>query len=124
MDLGVRGRRALVGGASKGLGLACAQALAAEGAEVILVSRSKENLDRAADSLPPGSTAHTIKARSEREGKSPAEIGEAITASLPQGRFQDPAELGALVAFLASEKASAITGAAIPAEGGMLKGIW
>ena len=44
MDLGIAGRTALVTGASTGLGLASAQALAAEGVRVALVSRSAEKL--------------------------------------------------------------------------------
>jgi len=48
MDLGLDGKRALVTGASSGLGLACAQALAAEGASVAIVSRSAERLAAAA----------------------------------------------------------------------------
>lgn len=48
MDLGLNGTRALVTAASRGLGRACAEALAAEGARVFLVSRDQERLARAA----------------------------------------------------------------------------
>jgi 3-oxoacyl-[acyl-carrier protein] reductase len=51
MDLGIAGRWALVGGASKGLGLGCAQALAAEGVNVLMVSRGREALETAATQL-------------------------------------------------------------------------
>ena len=51
MDLGLRTRRALVTGASSGLGLGCARALASEGVTVTLVARSQQRLDAAADSL-------------------------------------------------------------------------
>ncbi len=44
MDLGITGRTALVTGASTGLGLASARALAAEGVRVALVSRSGDKL--------------------------------------------------------------------------------
>jgi 3-oxoacyl-[acyl-carrier protein] reductase len=51
VDLGLRGRVAAVAGASSGLGLAIARALAAEGADVALAARSTERLDRAAAAL-------------------------------------------------------------------------
>lgn len=51
MDLSLVGKRALVTGASSGLGLGCAQALANEGAIVTLVARSQEKLDAAASTI-------------------------------------------------------------------------
>jgi len=47
MELNLRGRTALVTGASKGIGFASAEALAAEGVNVILVSRTQADLDAA-----------------------------------------------------------------------------
>ncbi|MBS0639051.1 MAG: short-chain dehydrogenase/reductase [Acetobacteraceae bacterium] len=47
MDLNLRGRTALITGASKGIGLASAEALVAEGVNVILVSRTQGDLDMA-----------------------------------------------------------------------------
>lgn len=51
MDLGIKGKWALVCGASKGLGLGCAQALSGEGANVVIVARGVSELERAAESL-------------------------------------------------------------------------
>ncbi|MCX7320845.1 MAG: 3-oxoacyl-ACP reductase, partial [Hyphomicrobiales bacterium] len=48
MDLGIKGRRALVCASSKGLGLGCAAALAAEGVHVTMTARGAEVLAAAA----------------------------------------------------------------------------
>jgi 3-oxoacyl-[acyl-carrier protein] reductase len=48
MDLGIKGKWALVCGASKGLGLGCAQALAGEGVNVVMVARGSEALEASA----------------------------------------------------------------------------
>ena len=58
MDLNLRGRTALITGASKGIGLASAECLAAEGVNVILVSRTQADLDAARGrGSPPGITS-------------------------------------------------------------------
>ena len=45
MDLGIQGRTALVAASSRGLGRACAEALAAEGVNVVINGTGKESLD-------------------------------------------------------------------------------
>ena len=45
MDLGIRGRKALLSGASRGLGKACALALAQEGVDVTIVARTRDVLE-------------------------------------------------------------------------------
>ena len=51
MDLGISGKKALVCGASAGLGYACAQALVREGVDVWIVARTEAPLQAAADRL-------------------------------------------------------------------------
>ncbi|MFW5641393.1 MAG: SDR family oxidoreductase [Roseicyclus sp.] len=51
MDMGIRGRRALLVGASKGIGRACAEALAAEGCALTLVARGAEALEATAEAI-------------------------------------------------------------------------
>ncbi len=51
MDLGLSGKRVLVTGASKGIGLAIAQVLAAEGCRVDIASRTRAALDAAAETI-------------------------------------------------------------------------
>ena len=51
MDLGLAGAAAVVTGGSKGMGLAIAQTLAADGARVAVMARGQEALDTAAESL-------------------------------------------------------------------------
>ncbi len=60
MDLGIKGRSALVCAASKGLGKGCAMALAREGVNVTLVARGAEALN---------ATAEEIRAADRRQGQ-------------------------------------------------------
>jgi 3-oxoacyl-[acyl-carrier protein] reductase len=51
MDLGIKGRNALVCAASKGLGKGCALALAREGVNLVITARGKEALEATADEI-------------------------------------------------------------------------
>ncbi|MBI3507784.1 MAG: SDR family NAD(P)-dependent oxidoreductase, partial [Proteobacteria bacterium] len=51
MDLGIKGRTAIVCAASKGLGRGCAQALAAEGVDLVINARGAETLEAVAADL-------------------------------------------------------------------------
>jgi NAD(P)-dependent dehydrogenase (short-subunit alcohol dehydrogenase family) len=51
MDLGLIGKRAMVTGASRGLGLAIAHELAAEGADLAICSRDEDGIQRAAEEV-------------------------------------------------------------------------
>jgi NAD(P)-dependent dehydrogenase (short-subunit alcohol dehydrogenase family) len=60
MDLQLKGKRALVTGGSRGIGLACARQLAREGCSVMLAARDAEALKAAAASLSEETGAHVI----------------------------------------------------------------
>lgn len=51
MDLGIEGKTALVCAASKGLGRGCAQALAAEGVNLVIVARTRATLEETAEEI-------------------------------------------------------------------------
>lgn len=61
--------------------------------------------------------------KAAREGRGVAEVSAESTASIPVGRYGDPQEYGDAVAFLASTRASYITGSVIRVDGGLIPSI-
>lgn len=61
--------------------------------------------------------------RARREGRSVEEVAAASAASIPVGRYGDPREYADVVAFLASERASYVSGSTIRVDGGLIPSI-
>jgi len=85
--------------------------------------------------LPPGITVNNVlpgytdterlstlgQAIADRNASSLEQVQDAWCASIPEGRMGTPAELGAVVAFLASPAAAYLRGTSIPVDGGRLR---
>lgn len=63
------------------------------------------------------------EAKAKREGRSVEEVAAESEASIPVGRYGKPEEYGAVVAFLASERAAYITGSVIRVDGGLIASV-
>jgi NAD(P)-dependent dehydrogenase (short-subunit alcohol dehydrogenase family) len=70
-----------------------------------------------ANAVSPGSTATPILDQSARLYGLPT--ADAFAAQQPLGRLLDPAEVAAVLVFLAGDGASAMTGAVVPVDGGL-----
>jgi SDR family mycofactocin-dependent oxidoreductase len=70
-----------------------------------------------ANAVSPGSTATPVLDESARLYDLPA--ADAFAAQQPLGRLLDPAEVAAVLVFLAGDGASAMTGAVVPVDGGL-----
>jgi len=99
MDLGIRGRRALLTGASKGIGRACAFAIAREAVELTLVARREGPLEETAEAIrrQTGATVATVAADiATEEGRARAlaacpdpDILLNNAGAMPPGDFRD-----------------------------------
>jgi len=60
----------------------------------------------------------------EKQGVSAAEVEERWAKQAPLGRVGQPEEFANVVVFLASERASYVTGVSIAVDGGIVKGVY
>ena len=84
MDFGIEGKWALVCGASKGLGLGCAQALVGEGVNLVINARAPDALHQAASQLI-AIGADRVSARGQN-GLKPQVLAVAADITTPEGR--------------------------------------
>lgn len=83
MDLGIRGRRAVVGGGSAGIGAAIAERLAAEGCKLLIWARDQRRLDETARQLRERHGVDVSVAAVDAGARdAPNQLAEAVQASL------------------------------------------
>jgi 3-oxoacyl-[acyl-carrier protein] reductase len=93
---------------------------AVKAAEISLAKSMAQQLARdniRVNSVAPGSISFPGGSWDRRQREDPAGIAEFIARELPFGRFGRAQEVGAAVAFLASPRASWISGASVPVDG-------
>jgi 3-oxoacyl-[acyl-carrier protein] reductase len=93
---------------------------AVKAAEISLAKSMAQQLARdniRVNSVAPGSILFPGGSWHRRQQEDPKGLAEFVARELPFGRFGRPEEVGAVVAFLASPRASWISGASVPVDG-------
>jgi 3-oxoacyl-[acyl-carrier protein] reductase len=93
---------------------------AVKAAEISLAKSLAQQLARdniRVNSVAPGSILFPGGSWHRRQQEDPAGIADFVARELPFGRFGRPEEVGAVVAFLVSPRASWISGASVPVDG-------
>jgi len=105
--------------ATRGLPMLAAYCAAKAGVTGLIRALAAELADSGvtANAVSPGSTATPILDESARLYRLPG--AQAFAGQQPAGRLLDPAEVAAVLAFLASPASSGMTGAVVPVDGGL-----
>ena len=120
MDLGLKGKKVLVTGGSRGIGRAIARLMIAEGADVALCARNGADVDSAVAEL--SRSGRAIGSAVDVADKAALQGWVASTlAAQPMGRLGCAQEVANAVAFLASPAAAWITGVNLVVDGGFTK---
>jgi 3-oxoacyl-[acyl-carrier protein] reductase len=94
---------------------------AVKAAEISLAKSMAQQLAKdhiRVNSIAPGSIAFEGGSWWKRQQDDPKGMAEFVAREIPMGRFGRADEVGDLVAYLASDRASWITGACVPVDGG------
>lgn len=103
-----------VRGAIAGWSKTLAAEVAAQGITVNMVLPGRIDTDRVRE-LDSG--------KAQRSGSTLEDVQAASRRDIPLGRYGQPEEFGAVVAFLASRQASFVTGSMLRVDGGMIRGL-